>query len=165
MVAYLEATLAELLEGGSEGRISFLYAVVDTRRNLVNYARLGDWPRFVGYRESKVITSAAQLERIVPVAGRARHAATIYEGSAHTSPGDYLIFFTKGVSFLKAKRFSRRDYQWIEVLMPFLTRPAEALQTSLADALAKQQRRATDDLTAVVLRVVQSEMLTQEVVA
>jgi serine phosphatase RsbU (regulator of sigma subunit) len=165
MVAYLEATLAELLEGGSEGRISFLYAVVDTRRNLVNYARLGDWPKFVGYRESKVITSAAQLERVVPVAGRARNAATIYEGSAHTSPGDYLIFFTKGVSFLKTKRFSRRDYQWLEVLMPLLLRPAEALQMSLADALAKQHRRASDDLTAVVLRVVQTEMLTQEVVA
>ena len=38
----LEASIAELLEGGSGSGIGFAYGVMDTRRNLLNYAR----PRF-----------------------------------------------------------------------------------------------------------------------
>jgi serine phosphatase RsbU (regulator of sigma subunit) len=160
----LESSIGELLEGGSAGRISFAYAVMDTRRNLLTYARLGDSPRFVIYREGAVLTPAAQRERVVPVAGRFAGAAPIHEGSVQAHLGDFLIFFTKGIAALRGKRFLRSENQWLSVLMPYLGKREEPLQASLTAALSNQ-RRISDDLTAVVLRVVQSQPLAQEVVA
>jgi hypothetical protein len=160
----LESSISELLDGGSAGRISFAYAVMDTRRNLLSYARLGDSPRFVICREGAVLTPAAQLERVVSGAGRFSGAATIHEGSVQAHIGDFLIFFTKGVAALRAKRFLRNENQWLGVLMPYLSKREEPLQASLTAALANQ-RRLSDDLTAVVLRVVQSRQLAHEVVA
>jgi hypothetical protein len=79
--------------------------------------------------------------------------------------GDVLIFFTEGVTSLRARRFGRREYQWVELLMRELGRPAEPLQASLLSALERHQNHASDDLTAVVLRVVESQPAAQEVVA
>jgi serine phosphatase RsbU (regulator of sigma subunit) len=160
----LESSIGELLEGGSAGRISFAYAVMDTRRNLLTYARLGDSPRFVIYREGAVLTPAAQLERVVPVTGRFAGAAPIHEGSVQAHIGDFLIFFTKGIAALRGKRFLRNENQWLSVLIPYLGKREESLQASLTAALSNQ-KRVSDDLTAVVLRVVQSQPLAQEVVA
>jgi len=151
----LEASIGELLEGGSAGRISFAYGVMDTRRHVLSYARLGNWPRFVVYRQG---AGAAVPER--------RHGSSaIYEGSTQVNIGDFLIFFTKGIAALRVKRFLRSEYQWLDALMPYLGKREQPLQASLQTAMANHQRRISDDLTAVVLRVVQTEMLTQEVVA
>jgi serine phosphatase RsbU (regulator of sigma subunit) len=164
-IVNLEATIGELLEGGIGGRISFAYAEMDTRRNVLSYARLGSSPRVVVYREGAGLTTSALLEGVVNVPDRLRNATPIFEGSAHVAPGDFLIFFTKGVTSLRSKRFGKTDYQWVDVLMRDLGRPEEPLQQSLLAALTRHHNRASDDLTAIVLRVLKRQAFVQEVVA
>jgi serine phosphatase RsbU (regulator of sigma subunit) len=161
----LEASMGELLQGGSEAHISFAYGVVDTRRNVLNYARIGESPRLLVQRQGGGVSSSAQFERAVETPGRAADAAPIHEGAAHLNAGDYVIFFTEGLMSLRSRRFGRRDYPWLEMLMRELGRPDEPLQKALVSALTKQQHRAAEDLTAVVLRVVEMETVEQEVVA
>ena len=165
IVIELEASMAELLEGGSEANISFAYGVVDTRRNVLNYARIGTSPRLLVQRQGGGLTSCAQFERPANVPGRSAGAPQIHEGAAHLHAGDYLIFFTDGVTSLRSRRFGKREYQWLELLMRELSRPDEPLQKSLISALGKLQNRASEDLTAVVLRVVEMQTVEQEVVA
>jgi sigma-B regulation protein RsbU (phosphoserine phosphatase) len=165
IVINLEASMAELLERGSEAQISFAYGVVDTRRNVLNYARLGTSPRLLVYRQGSGLNPSAQFERAANLPGRLTSAPQIHEGAAHLHAGDSLIFFTDGVTFLRSRRFGKREYQWVDLLMRELGRPDEPLQKSLVSALAKYQNRASEDLTAVVLRVLQSQTIEQEVVA
>jgi sigma-B regulation protein RsbU (phosphoserine phosphatase) len=165
IIVELESTIAELLEGGSAGRISFAYGVIDTRRNYLNYARMGSSPRLVIYRADGKLTTSSQMERVVTVPLRPKSAPNVYEGAIHTQPGDHLIFFTNGVTSLRTRRFGNREYQWLDVLMRELGRAGESLQSSLFSTLSKYQRNAGDDLTAVVLRVVESQAVAQEGVA
>jgi serine phosphatase RsbU (regulator of sigma subunit) len=165
IVIELEARMTELLEGGSDANISFAYGVMDTRRNVLNYARVGASPRLLVNREGAGLTSCAQFERLASVPGRAAGAPQIHEGAAHLHAGDYLIFFTDGVTSLRSRRFGKREYQWLELLMRELSRGDEPLQKSLVSALGKLQHRASEDLTAVVLRVVEMQAMEQEVVA
>ena len=53
----------------------------------------------------------------------------------------------------------------LELLMRELGRPDEPLQKSLVSVLAKYQSKASEDLTAVVLRVAESQTVAREVVA
>jgi sigma-B regulation protein RsbU (phosphoserine phosphatase) len=165
IVIELEASMAELLEGGSEANISFAYGVVDTRRNVLNYARIGTSPRLLVNRQGAGLTSCAQFERPANVPGRTAGAPQIHEGAAHLQAGDYLIFFTDGITSLRSRRFGKREYQWLDLLMRELSQPDEPLQKSLVSALGKLQNRASEDLTAVVLRVVEIQTVEQEVVA
>jgi serine phosphatase RsbU (regulator of sigma subunit) len=165
IVTELEASLAELLEGGSGRGISFAYGVMDTRRNVLTYARIGSSPRFIVYRDGAGLTTSAQLERVVRTPGRLGNASPVYEGSAHAQPRDFLIFFTQGVTSLRSKRFGKREYQWVDLLMRQIGRQEEPLQISLLTTLEKYQSHASDDLTAVVLRVVESQAVAQVVVA
>ena len=95
----------------------------------------------------------------------AASAPQIYEGAVNLHSGDYLIFFTDGLTSLRSRRFAKREYQWLDLLMRELERPDEPLQRSLVSVLEKYQNKASDDLTAVVLRVMQSQTVAQEVVA
>ncbi len=165
IVIELEASMAELLKGGSEANISFAYGVVDTRRNVLNYARIGTSPRLLVNRQGAGLTSCAQFERLANLPGRSAGAPQIHEGAAHLHAGDYLIFFTDGVTSLRSRRFGKREYQWLDLLMRELSRTDEPLQKSLVSALGKLQNRASEDLTAVVLRVVEMQTVEQEVVA
>jgi sigma-B regulation protein RsbU (phosphoserine phosphatase) len=165
IVIELEASMAELLQGGREANISFAYGVVDTRRNVLNYARIGTSPRLLVNRQGGGLTSCAQFERPVNLPGRSASAPEIHEGAAHLHTGDYLIFFTDGVTSLRSRRLNKREYQWLDLLMRELSRPDEPLQKSLVSALGKLQNRASEDLTAVVLRVVEMQTVEQEVVA
>jgi serine phosphatase RsbU (regulator of sigma subunit) len=152
------------LEGASGKGISFAYGVIDTRRNVLSYARIGSSPRFVIYRDGAPL-AATQLERVVVTPNRARNAAPVYEGTVHGRNGDLLIFFTQGVTALRAKRFGRREYQWLELLRREMTQTEETLQVSLLKALGRFQSHAPADLTAVVLRMEQSNIAAREVVA
>jgi serine phosphatase RsbU (regulator of sigma subunit) len=165
IVTDLESSMAELLEGGAEANISFAYGVVDTRRNLLNYARIGTSPRLLVHRQGSGLTPLAQFERATNMPGRAASAPQIYEGAANLHAGDYLIFFTDGVTSLRPRRFARREYHWLDLLMRELERPDEPLQKSLVSVLEKFQNKASQDLTAVVLRVMESQTVAQEVVA
>lgn len=165
IIVGLEASIEELLEGGSGAGISFAYGVMDTRRNLLNYARIGSSPRLIVYRDGAALTASPALERKVTEAGRLKNAAPIYEGAAQAHPGDFLIFVTEGVMSLRSRRFGNREHQWLDTLMRHLLRPEEPLQTALLSALSKYQNHASEDLTAVVLRIVQSQTALQEVVA
>jgi serine phosphatase RsbU (regulator of sigma subunit) len=165
IILELEASIGRLLEGGSANRLSFAYGVIDTRRKLLSYARLGASPRLVVYRADAQVTASSQLERIVTVAQRAKGAPQVFEGAAHTQPGDYLIFFTDGITCLRSRRFGNREFQWLDILMRELSHQDTPLQTALASTLTKYHRSAKNDLTAVVLRAVKSEVLAQEVVA
>ncbi len=158
----LETSFGELFEGGSAGTITFAYGVIDTRKNSLAYARLGDSPRFVVYRDGMGVVNSTQLERVVRLTP---NSATIYEGSFHANPGDFMVFVTRGVSTLRTKRFGRREHQWVEEVMPQLSRGVEPMQSSLLSVLQKHQSKASDDLTAVILRVVQVQAMAQEVVA
>ena len=164
IVVDLEASLAELLEGTSGKGISFAYGVMDTRRNVLSYARIGLSPKFVVFREGAPL-AATQLERVVMAANRAREAAPVYEGTVHGRLGDLLIFFTQGVTSLRAKRFGRREYQWLELLRREMAGAEGTLQVSLLKALGKFQTHAPADLTAVVLRVEEINIAVNEVVA
>ena len=75
IVTELERSMAELLEGGTEAKISFAYGVVDTRRNLLNYARIGTSPRLLVHRQDAGLTPAAQFERATNLPGRCRQRA------------------------------------------------------------------------------------------
>jgi sigma-B regulation protein RsbU (phosphoserine phosphatase) len=165
IVLQLEASMAELLEGGSEAKISFAYGVMDTRRNVLNYARVGTSPHVLVHRQDAGLTTSAQLESLVSFPGRAETAPQIHEGAAHLNVGDHLIFFTDGVTSLRTRRFGKREHQWLDLLMREIGRHDEPLQKSLVSALAKHQNRASEDLTAVVLRAVGSQAVAQEVVA
>jgi serine phosphatase RsbU (regulator of sigma subunit) len=165
IVIELETSMAELLESGSQTNISFAYGVLDTRRNVLNYARVGTSPRLLVHRLDQGLTISAQFERLANVPGRPAGAAEVHEGAAHLHPGDYLIFFTYGVTSLRSRRFGKNEYQWLDLLMKELGRPAEPLQQSLVSALARYQNKASEDLTAVVLRVEQLQAVAQEVVA
>ena len=79
--------------------------------------------------------------------------------------GDHLIFFTGGVSSLRSRRVGKVDYQWLDFLVTQLKKSDAPLQTSLVSVLSKYQGRASEDLTAVVMRVVESRAIAQEVVA
>jgi sigma-B regulation protein RsbU (phosphoserine phosphatase) len=164
IVLELEAALRELLEGGSGNKISFAYGVMDTRRNSLSYARIGGSPRFVLHRDSAGPAST-QLERVVQLPGRLKTAPPLHEGSAHGNAGDLLIFYTAGVTSLRLRRFGRREYQWLEALMREIRRPEETLQDSLLTALSKHQNHARHDLTAVVIRILESCALPEVVVA
>jgi serine phosphatase RsbU (regulator of sigma subunit) len=165
IILALEASIAELLEGGSGIHISFAYGIIDTRRNLLNYARIGSSPRLVIYRPDAKLTTSSQLERMVAVPHRPKSAPQVYEGAAHSQAGDHIIFFTNGVTSLRTRRFGNREFQWLDILMRELGRPDAPLQTALVSAFSKYQRHASDDLTAVVLRIVQSAALFKEGVA
>jgi sigma-B regulation protein RsbU (phosphoserine phosphatase) len=165
IIIELEASMAELLESGSEENISFAYGVVDARRNILNYARVGASPRLLVHRQGASISTGAQFERAANVPGRPASAPQIYEGAAHLTAGDYLIFFTDGVTSLRTRRFRKNEYQWLDLLMHEFSRTDEPLQKSLVTGLAKYQNKASEDLTAVVLRVMQTETVAQEVVA
>ncbi len=165
IIVGLEASIEELLEGGSTSGISFAYAVMDTRRNLLNYARIGSSPRLVIYREGAALIASSALERKVMDAGRLKNPAPIYEGAAQVRAGDFLIFVTEGVMSLRSRRFGNREHQWLDGLMRQLSKPEEPLQTALLSALSKYQNHASEDLTAVVLRIVQTQTALQEVVA
>lgn len=166
VIVELEATIADLLEGGVGSGISFAYGVMDTRRNLLTYARVGSSPRIVLHRHGSPSPASSQLERIVTSeTARLKNAAPIYEGAAQMHFGDFLIFVTEGVMSLRTRRFGRHEFQWLESLMRELGRPEEPLQASLLSALAKHQSHASEDLTAVVLRVMESQAVLAEVVA
>ena len=137
IIVGLETSIAELLEGGNRGGISFAYGVMDTRRNVLIYAR-SERRRAFWFIGKTPATTAAQLERVVTVAGRSREAPTLYEGAAHARVGDFLIFFTEGVTSLRARRFGKREYQWVELLMRELGRQEESLA-----GLARIGTRAT----------------------
>jgi hypothetical protein len=142
-IVNLSASIGELLEGGNAGRISFAYGVMDTRAGVLSYARMGSSPKFVVYRAGAGVT----------VPERRLGAGEIYEGSVQANAGDFLIFFTKGIAALRVKRFLKDKHRWLDALMPYLGRREEPLQASLLAAMAKQRRRVSDDLTAVVLRL------------
>jgi sigma-B regulation protein RsbU (phosphoserine phosphatase) len=165
IVIELETSMAELLESGGDANISFAYGVLDTRRNVLNYARVGTSPRLLVHRLGEGLTKSAQFERSATVPGRLAGAPEVHEGAAHLHAGDYLIFFTDGVTSLRSRRFGKNEYQWLDLLMKELGRQDEPLQQSLLSALAKYQNRASEDLTAVVLRVEQIQAVAQEVVA
>jgi phosphoserine phosphatase RsbU/P len=165
IIIELEESMAELLEGGGEAKISYAYGVVDTRRNVLNYARIGTSPRLLVHRQGAGLTNSTEFERAANLPGRSAGAPRIFEGAAQLHAGDYLIFFTDGVTSLHARRFGKRESQWFHLLMRELERPDEPLQQSLVSALARYQNRASEDLTAVVLRVLESRALEQEVVA
>jgi len=165
IIVGLEESVAELLEGRSGTGISFAYGVMDTRKNLLSYARIGATPRLVVYRENAAMTASSQLERKVTEAGRLKSAAPIYEGVAQARVGDFLFFVTEGVMSLRTRRFGKREHQWLDVLMRELGKPDESLQASLLAALGRYQNRASEDLTVVVLRIVESQAELREVVA
>jgi sigma-B regulation protein RsbU (phosphoserine phosphatase) len=165
IIAELESSMAELLEAGIGGELSFAYGVMDTRRNLLNYARVGVSPRLLVYRHNAGLTTSAQLERLVIAPARSKNAPQIHEGATQLQPGDHLIFFTEGVTSLRSTRFRKREYQWLDILMRELGRQNEPLQASLVSALSKYQSRASHDLTAVVLRVIETNVVAQKVVA
>ena len=165
IIAELEDSMAELLESGIGGTLSFAYGVMDTRRNLLNYARIGTSPRLLVYRRNAGLTTSAQLERVVTLPNRSNAAPQIYEGAKHAQPGDHLIFFTVGITSLHSRRFGRREYQWLNILMREFERPDEPLQSALVSALSKHQSQASDDLTAVVLRIIERNIALEEVVA
>jgi serine phosphatase RsbU (regulator of sigma subunit) len=164
VVVDLEASLAELLYGTSGKGISFAYGVMDTRKNALSYARIGTSPRFTVFREGAPL-AATQLESVVIAPDRPKEAAPIFEGTVHGRLGDLLVFFTHGVTSLRAKRFGKREYQWLELLRREMTRAEETLQVSLLKALGKFQSHAPADLTAVVLRLEEVHIVANEVVA
>jgi serine phosphatase RsbU (regulator of sigma subunit) len=131
----------------------------------LNYARIGTSPRLLVHRQGAGFTPSAQFERAANLPGRSTSAPQIYEGAAHLHVGDYLIFFTDGITSLRSRRFGKREYQWLDPLMRELGRTDEPLQRSLVSALTKYQNSASEDLTAVVLRVLQRQAVEQEVVA
>ena len=161
----LEDSIKELLEYGSGTGISFAYGVMDTRRNQLSYARTGTSPRLMIYREGATLAASSQLEREVSEPGRSKDADHLYEGMAEARSGDFLVFATKGLMSLRAGRFGRGHSRWFQGLLHELSRPEEPLQSSLATVLARFQRDASDDLTAVVLQVGKSQEVLQEVVA
>jgi serine phosphatase RsbU (regulator of sigma subunit) len=157
--------MAELLEGGSQAKITFAYGVIDTRRNLLNYARVGTSPRVLVHRQGAGLANSAQLESLASLPGRPPSAPEIHEGAAHLNVGDHLIFFTDGVTSLRLRRFGKREHQWLDLLMRELGKQDEPLQQLLVSALSKYKNHASEDLTAVVLRAVGSQAVAQEVVA
>jgi serine phosphatase RsbU (regulator of sigma subunit) len=165
IVTELEASLRELLEGGSGNGISFAYGVMDIRRNLMSYARIGSSPKFLLYRRDSGLVNPAQLEREVSLPSRERNAPPLYQGSAHGQAGDLLIFYTEGVTSLRARRFGRGQFQWLDVLTRAMGRQEDGLQASLLTALARHQNHASDDLTAVVIRLEESKAQVEEGVA
>jgi sigma-B regulation protein RsbU (phosphoserine phosphatase) len=162
IVLQLEAAMAKLLKGGSGANISFVYGVIDTYRQLLNYARIGSSPRVLVHRRDTGLANSAQLERLANFPGRSQSAPPIHEGAAHLNAGDHLIFFTGGVTSLRLRRFGNHPNQWLDVLMRELGRQDKPLQTLLTSSLAKYQSHASEDLTAVVLRAVGSEALRKE---
>ncbi len=165
IVAQLEAGMAKLLQGGTGTDISFAYAVFDSNRQLLNYARVGDSPRVLIHRRETGFANSAQLESRANFPGRAESAPAIHEGAAHLNPGDHIIFFTDGVTALRLRRFGRSSNQWLSALPRELGRQDEPLQTLLVSSLTKYRNSASEDLTAVVLRAVGSEAVRQEGVA
>ena len=158
-------SIAELLERGSGTGISFAYGVMDTRLNRLSYARIGTSPRLVIYREGAGIVAFSQLEAQVSEPGRLTNTAPIFAGVAQAHPGDFLIFVTSGLMSLRGRRFGNSEYAWLPSLIRNLGKPEETLQTSLVSALAKYQKQAPEDLTAVVLRISEVQVMQQEVVA
>jgi serine phosphatase RsbU (regulator of sigma subunit) len=138
---------------------------MDTRRNLLSYARIGSSPRLVIYRDGAALSASSQLERKVIERGHLKSAASVYEGAAQAHPGDFLIFVTEGLMSLRTRRFARREHQWLDDFIRQLGRPEEPLQTCLVAALLKYQNHAPDDLTAVVLRILENQAAVREVVA
>jgi sigma-B regulation protein RsbU (phosphoserine phosphatase) len=161
----LVESIAELLERGSGTGISFAYGVMDTRHNLLTYARIGNSPRLVIYRAGVGSVASSQMEREVNEPGRLTNAAPIFKGVAQAHPGDYLLFVTAGLMSLRNRRSKKHDYEWLPGLIRELDKPEEPLQSSLSATLAKYQKQAPDDLTAVVLRIVEVAAVQQEVVA
>ena len=162
IIAGVNESIAELLEAGSGSDISFAYGVMDTRRNLLNYARIGTSPRLLLYREGGAVAASSQLEREVT---ETKTTAAIYEGAAQARPGDFLIFVTDGLMSLSNRGFRGGDRHWLNHLVDDLGRPDAPLQSSLVAALAHYQNHASEDLTAVVLRIVANQPVAQEVVA
>ena len=122
IIAELETFMAELLETGVGGELSFAYGVLDSRRNVLSYARIGTSPRLLVYQRNAGLVTAAQLERVVNEGERPKGLPQIYEGTTHLQAGDHLILFTEGVTSLRTRRFGKREYQWLEILMRELTR-------------------------------------------
>lgn len=161
----LEESITELLESGSDTGISFAYGVMDTRRNLLTYAHMGSSPRFMIHREGAMLTASPQLERQVAEVRRRGKALLVFEGVTQASPGDLLIFATEGLLSLATRRFGSRNKQWTNNLRRELGCPDEPLQKALYSVLTKVQSSASEDLTAVVLRIREGQPLMQEVVA
>ncbi len=161
----LEENIEELLESGTRSGISFAYGVMDSRRGQLTYARIGSSPRLMIHREGGTLTAPSQLEREVRDTRRTQNANPIYEGVAHARPGDLLIFLTEGLLSLQDRRGGRRGKLRMQDILRQLRNSEQPLQSSLLTALGKSQNDASEDLTAVVLRIAESQASLQEVVA
>ncbi len=164
IVLGLEESLVELLEAGSGAGICFVYAVVDIQRRSLNYARLGESPRLLIRHAGVAVSTTTQLEREVVLHGRPRNSR-VYEGAAILQLGDYLILFTQGIASLRMRRLRSRDHHWPNTLLDEMESHEQPLQTALSATLTKYHRHAVQDLTAVILRAVDTEVAAREGVA
>ncbi len=160
----LVESIAELLQRGSGTGISYAYGVMDTRLNVLSYARIGTSPRLLIFRDGSLINSS-HFEREVSKPGTLTNSTPMYKGSAQAHPGDFLMFVTDGLMSLRGRRFGKREHEWLPGLIHEMEKTEEPLQASLATTLAKFQKHAPDDLTAVVIRIASIEAVRQEVVA
>lgn len=165
VILTLESSMAKLLQSDVQAAVNFVYGVIDTKKQTLSYARIGSSPRVSVHRNGSGFAKTEMFERMARLPGRPADSPSVYEGEIELGLRDYLIVFTDGVSSVKLKRFRSKTNQWLEAFAGEVETHAGNLQNLLISSLSRQQDRARDDLTAVVLKSIEVQAAVRKVVA
>ena len=154
MLRRLAGVMGTALHG--DASMAVLYAVIDARARSIRYARSGASPRLL-------INGNPVSEEI---AGEAGHGNSIRHGVAQLALNDALFFYTDGL----ARQIVERKHQWTEKFLQKLvskwpTWTAADLQNSVLRAALRGKQQPPDDVTSVIVRVVQPVARAMEGVA
>lgn len=155
----LQTQLAPMLESNEELTVAF--AVIDSRRQTVSYARTGEYPRvYLARSDSSRASSGdgiAEVSRSWSTNSETADKCAIREATLQVGAGDTVMFFTDGIGKSLMVEHSSPDKFTRMVTNQSTRKKTDAsLQHNLDKTIARQARRARrinldDDLTAVVI--------------
>jgi sigma-B regulation protein RsbU (phosphoserine phosphatase) len=135
--------------------VSMFYAVLDSRRRLLRFARAGHNPAIV-------FRSGESEVRLLQTAGiglgleiGAIFTRTLVEGELQLSPGDTLVFYTDGFTeAMNSQREEFGDQRFLDLLQRFKHGTAEQLVQHAFDEVRAfaGEHPQHDDMTIVVLK-------------
>lgn len=155
----LQTQLAPMLESNEELTVAF--AVIDSRRQTISYARTGEYPRvYLARSDSSRASSGdriAEVSRSWSTSSETDDKCAIREATLQVGAGDTVMFFTDGIGkSLKVEHSSPDKFTRMVSGQTSRKKTDATLQHNLDKTISRQARRARrinldDDLTAVVI--------------
>jgi serine phosphatase RsbU (regulator of sigma subunit) len=164
----LQTQLAPLLESNEELTVAF--AVIDSRRQTISYARTGEYPRVYLARSDSERSLPNAASETVKEVSRSWSATSVVdekcairEATLQANAGDTVLFFTDGIGkSLNVELSSPDKFTRMVSGQSANKKVGVSLQHKLDATIERQARRARrinldDDLTAIVISFEQAD--------